>query len=135
MLALAFVVLELPLPSVVCDALATVKNATSAMCMMYLGALLCFSNWMGVLRRKELYAGVGVKMIALPMACGSALMLTGLPYEMVASLTMIMALPTMTVVPMIASQYGREGEYAAGITAVTLALSVATLPLVAFVAL
>ena len=52
-----------------------------------------------------------------------------------ASLTMIMALPTMTVVPMIASQYGHEGEYAAGITAVTLALSVATLPLVAFVAL
>ena len=134
-LALAFVVLELPLPSVVCDALATIKNATSAMCMMYLGALLCFSNWMGVLRRKELYAGVGVKMIALPMVCGSALMLTGLPYEMVASLTMIMALPTMTVVPMIASQYGHEGEYAAGITAVTLALSVATLPLVAFVAL
>ena len=134
-LALVFVVFELPLPSVVCDALATVKNATSAMCMMYLGALLCFSNWMGVLRRKELYVGVGVKMIALPMACGSALMLTGLPYEMVASLTMIMALPTMTVVPMIASQYGREGEYAAGITAVTLALSVATLPLVAFVAL
>ena len=134
-LALVFVVFELPLPSVVCDALATVKNATSAMCMMYLGALLCFSNWMGVLRRKELYVGVGVKMIALPMACGSALMLTGLPYEMVASLNMIMALPTMTVVPMIASQYGREGEYAAGITAVTLALSVATLPLVAFVAL
>ena len=135
LLALAFVMLEIPLPSVVGDTLRTITNATSAMCMMYLGALLCFSNWTDVLKRRELYVGVAVKMVALPIVCGSALMLTGLPYPMVASLTMIMALPTMTVVPMIASQHGNEGDYAAGLTAATLALCLVTIPLVSFVVL
>lgn len=135
LLALAFVIFEIPLPQVVCDTLATIKNATSAMCMMYLGALLCFSQWLTVLKRPELYVGIAAKMILLPVVCGSVLLLTGLPHEMVACFILIMALPTMTVVPMISKQYGNEGEYAAGITAVTLAVSVATIPLVAFLVL
>ena len=59
----------------------------------------------------------------------------GLPYEIAAGMTLIMALPVMTVVPMIAKQYGNEGDFAAGITVATLVICMVTIPVVAYVAL
>ena len=41
----------------------------------------------------------------------------------------------MTVVPMVATQNGNEGEYASGILEVTLVVSAFTMPLVAFLVL
>lgn len=134
-LALVFVFADINLPDVIDSTLATIRNATSAMCMMYLGALLCFSNWKPVLRRPELYVGIAVKMVAVPIAIGLCLAMTPLSPDLVASITMIAALPVMTVVPMIASRNGHEGDYAAGITAVTLVACIVTMPVVAFVAL
>ena len=131
----AFVLLDVPLPSIASDMLETLKDATSALCMMYLGAMLCFSNWKAALKRPELYVGIIVKMVALPIAMSALLSATGLPADMTASMTMIAALPVMTVVPMVAKGHGNEGEYAAGITAVTLAACIITIPIVAFAAL
>ena len=131
-LVFAFVLLDIPLPRLVSDALETVKNATSAVCMMYLGAMLFFSNWRGVLKSPELYVGIAAKMVAFPVAVSFALSALGFPREMVAATTMIASLPVMTVVPMVAKHHGTEGEYATGITGVTLVACVATIPLVAF---
>lgn len=43
-----------------------------------------------------------------------------------------MALPVMTVVPMVVANNGKEYEYATGITVVTLVASIVTIPLVVF---
>ena len=134
-LVFAFVLIDIPLPQIVSDTLETIKNATAAMCMMYLGALLFFSDWKSALRRPELYVGIAVKMIAVPIAIGFGLAAIGASSEMTAALVMIAALPVMTVVPMVAKDHGNEGEYAAGITAVTLVACVITIPVVAFAAL
>ncbi|MDO4290491.1 MAG: AEC family transporter [Eggerthellaceae bacterium] len=134
-LAFLFVLAEIPLPSLVSDTLSTISGATSALCMMYLGALICFSGVSDAFKSKELYVGVAVKMVLLPCAIALLLRLTPLPDDMVTCITLIAALPTMTIVPMIASQRGDWGEYAAGITAATLAFSLATIPLVAFLVL
>ncbi|HIW77264.1 MULTISPECIES: AEC family transporter [Gordonibacter] len=134
-LAFAFVLIGIPLPGVVCDTLGLIANGTSAMCMLYLGALCYFSNLKDALRSKELYAGIAVKMIALPVAAGWLLKATPLDPTMTTSLVLLMALPTMTVVPMIAKMHGTEGDYAAGLTVGTLVASVVTIPLVALLAL
>ena len=105
------------------------------MCMIYLGALLCFSDGLAAVRRKELYVGVTVKMVLLPCAIALLLHQTPLPSDMVTAITLIAALPTMTIVPMIAAQRGPYGDYAAGITVATLALSLITIPLVTFLVL
>lgn len=131
-LSLAFILLELPLPDVVNDTLMTIANATGACCMIYLGALLCFSKCGYVLKCKELYVGIAVKMILLPIVGGKMLFALGWPTDVVTSMVAIMSLPVMTVVPMIASQRGHEGDYAAGITVATLIASVATIPLVQY---
>lgn len=132
-ISLAALFLKAPIPDVVMSGLGTVSAATSGMCMIYLGALASFSNIRPVLKRPELYTGILVKMIALPVAAGRALLAIGaFPEQMIAGFSIIMALPVMTVVPMIATANGSEGEYATGITVATLIASVATIPLVAF---
>lgn len=131
--ALIFVMLELPVPDMILSGLSTLSSATTGMCMLYLGALASFARLLPVLRRPETYAGIAVKMVALPVLAGRALTLTGLfPAPMVSALAIIMALPTMTVVPLVVSTNGTEGAYATGITVVTLVASIATIPLVVF---
>lgn len=132
--ALVFVLADIPLPRLAALSLGTISGATSALCMMYLGALVCFSNVGAALRRPELYVGIAVKMVALPVLAGRLLALTALPGDLVSALVIIMALPVMTVVPMVAAQNGDEGEYATGITVVTLVASVATIPLAVLLA-
>lgn len=126
---------DVPVPSLLSQTIGTIANATSAVCMIYLGAMLCFSNWKSALRRPELYVGVGVKMIALPIAAALAFRAAGIPADMAECMTVIMALPVMTVVPMVAKANGDEGDYATGITAATLVICVLTIPLVAFFSL
>ena len=134
-LALAFVVFGIPVPGVVNDTLAVISDATSGMCMIYLGLLVCFSKWTQVVKCKELYMGIAAKMLLLPILGGHLLMaIGGLSPDAMVSMVVIMSLPVMTVVPMIASMYGNEGEYATGITVVTLVLSVVTIPLVQLLA-
>ena len=132
--AIIFVLLQIPIPDLLKMTLGTVSNATSAMCMIYLGVLVCFSNVLPVLKRPETYVGIGVKMLLLPILAGRLLSWTPLPSDMISALVIIMALPTMTVVPMLAAQNSNEGEYAAGMTVVTLVASVATIPLAVFLA-
>ena len=133
-LSLACIAIQVQFPQVICDTLSTVSNATSALCMMYLGAMLCFSKWSLALRCPELYVGTAVKMILLPVIGGHIMQAIGLPQEFCIAMVAIMSLPIMTVVPMIAKQNGHEGDYAAGMTVVTLVTSVVTIPLVQLLA-
>lgn len=133
-LSLACIAIQVQFPQVICDTLSTVSNATSALCMMYLGAMLCFSKWSLALRCPELYVGIAVKMVLLPVVGGHIMQAIGLPQEFCIAMVVIMSLPIMTVVPMIAKQNGHEGDYAAGMTVVTLIASVVTIPLVQLLA-
>ena len=133
-LALVFALAGAPVPQLALDTLDVIGSATTALCMMYLGAMLCYSQWAQALKCKELYVGIAVKMVLLPIIAGHALMMFGLSEDMMVSLVIIASLPVMTVVPMIARAHGNEGDYAAGITVVTLVASVLTIPLVQLLA-
>lgn len=130
---LMFVMAEVPIFEPLQLGLSTVSSATTGMCMLYLGALASSSRVLPVLKRPELYVGIVVKMIALPVVAGHLIAMTGIfPEQMVLALAIIMALPVMTVVPMVVANNGKEYEYATGITVVTLVASIVTIPLVVF---
>lgn len=132
-LALIFVMAEVPIFEPLQLGLSTVSSAATGMCMLYLGALASFSRALPILKRPELYVGIVVKMIVLPVAVGHLIAMTGIfPGQMVLALAIIMALPVMTVVPMVVANNGKEYEYATGITVVTLVASIVTIPLVVF---
>lgn len=132
-LALIFVMTEVPIFEPLQLGLSTVSSATTGMCMLYLGALASFSRVLPVLKRPELYVGIVVKMIVLPVVVGHLIAMTEIfPGQMVLALAIIMAPPVMTVVPMMVANNGKEHEYATGITVVTLVASIVTIPLVVF---
>lgn len=132
-LAVVFVMFEIPIYEPLQMGLSTISSATTGMCMLYLGALASFSSILPVLKRPEPYVGIAIKMVVLPVVVGHLLMLTGLfPEQMILALSIIMALPVMTVVPMVVANNGTEYEYATGITVMTLVVSIVSIPLVVF---
>lgn len=131
LLAMTVILTGLPVPPLLAETAAMVGNANTAVCMLYLGALLYFSRLRAVLKEKELYIGIAVKMLLVPACVG--LVLGGLMPDTVMRQTLVIlsALPTMTVIPILVKSGSGEGEYAAGVTMVTLLASLVTLPLVA----
>ena len=132
-MSLAFIldIFGIKLPSVVIDVVGTVKNSVATINMMYLGALFYFSDWKIAFETKELYFGILIKMVLVPIVIGTLLKLTNLPQGMAYAMIILMALPTMTVVQMIVKIHGNEGAYAAGITVAPLAASAVIIPIVA----
>lgn len=123
------------LPDLVGTALATVSRAATPMCMLFLGAMTCFNKVGEALKRPDPYALIAVKMIVLPVVAGLCASALGFSAELVGCIALYIALPVMTVVPMISAQNGSEGPYATGIAVMTFIACVITIPLVAFVAL
>lgn len=134
-LALIVALSGLTLPDLVSSALSTVSRATTPMCMLFLGAMICFNKVGQTLKRPDSYALIVVKMVALPIMaslCASAL---GLSADIIGCMVLYIALPVMTVVPMVSAQNGSEGPYATGLAVMTFVACVITIPVVAFVAL
>lgn len=129
--AIVFVMVEIPIPELLLSGIGTIDSATTGMCMIYLGALTGLSYLLPVLKRPEAYVGIILKMIVLPVIAGKLLLISGFfPEDMVLALAIIMALPVMTVVPMLVAANGVEREYATGMTVMTLIASIVTIPLV-----
>jgi len=135
LIALVWVTAGLPLPGVLDTVLGSVAHATSPLCMMYLGAMICFTPLGDTLKRPELYVYIVVKMVLLAIAAGLASKALGMAPDVAGCIALFVALPVMTVVPMIASQNGDEGPYATGIAVASFVACIATIPLVAFVVL
>lgn len=134
-LSIICILANIHLPKVIENTLATVGQASTATCMIYLGALFFFSDIKSVLKEKELYVGILVKMIVFPICFGAVLGLFPIAGDMRKTMILIAGLPTMTVIPMLAKNGGNEGEYATGITMLTLAASLFTLPLLSLIIL
>ena len=134
-LALIVALSGLTLPDLVSDALSTVSRAATPMCMLFLGAMVCFNKVGLAIMRLDSYALVLVKMIALPIIAGTCASALGLSADIVGCIVLYIALPVMTVVPMVSAQNGAEGSYATGLAVMSFFACVITIPLVTFVAL
>ena len=134
-LSLAFAASGLTLPGILDSALGSISHGTTPLCMLFLGAMACFSNLCGAFKRPEAYVGVTIKMVLLPIAAALLLRVVGFSEEVAGCAALYAALPVMTVVPMVVAQHGNEGEYATGIAVVTFIACVATIPLVAWLVL
>jgi predicted permease len=102
------------------------------------GALIATQRPRDILTNKRLYLFNAIKLIALPLIiCGIAKLVTlGLSnsYEIVMFCTVIAALPSAATITMLAELYDIKPEYAAQTVGSSSILSVATLPLMYFIA-
>lgn len=128
-LAVTLVLMNVSMPHVLLSTVQVMGQASTAVCMVYLGAMFFYSDWKPALRKKEVYLGIVVKMICVPLIVWVLLSALHVSRAMLESLVILSALPTMTVIPMLAQNSG-EGEYAIGAALMTLAACLLTIPIV-----
>lgn len=127
---LALACLGVRIPDVATSTLSAIGAAATPVCMVCLGAMFFFADRKTLLNAREIIAGVGMKMLALPLLGGFVLSHTPLPCDVIVSFTALMAMPATTLVPLTVQSEGGPGEYASVLSVATIAISVVTMPLV-----
>ena len=134
LLSLGVILAGIPMPDVIIAPLRTIGSISTPLSLMYIGGLFALCNWMPTLRRPELYVGIVVKMLMLPVALYA--LLTFVPPmlgmgtlnpDMVHAVVVICAMPTMTALVMFAEREHNQAEYAVGTVLVTTVASLLTL--------
>lgn len=134
-LAIICLLLNLHLPDAIEHALLTVGNSATPLSLIYLGGLLYFCNWKPVLYKRELYVGVALKLIAFPLAYFTIANLLCTDKDMVITMTLISALPTMTIIAMFTQAHHDDkqiGDYVLGLVLLTTLFSLVTLSIVSY---
>ena len=118
------------IPEPVNSALLAVGDVTTPLAMIYLGALFSGLNLSASLKRKEFYGSILCKMCLFPLLFYQLLHLWQLPEDMIITLCLLSAMPTMTALAMLAKTQRSAGDYAAAMIFAATLSSIVTLPLV-----
>ncbi len=137
-LALYLLKAVIPMPALVTDFCGYMGGICMPISVLITGALLATQKPRDILTNKHLYLFNAIKLIILPLfVCAlSKLVTLGLPnsYELVMFATVIAAMPSAATITMLSELYGIKPGYAAQTVGSSSLLSVATLPLMYFVA-
>lgn len=129
-LAIVFILAGVHIPEVFASSLTAIGNTSMPLALIYIGGVLCTSDIRPVLKCGELYAGIAVKMILMPVVCYLVMCGVGLPGDMAGTLAFIVALPGIEMVPMLANSSGSDGDYAVCAIMMTTIACLITLPIV-----
>lgn len=131
-LAIVLLLLDVKVPDILENGLLKIGSAATPMSLIYMGGLLCFCNWTPVLRQKELYIGIAVKMLIFPILFFAVASQFVSNTDMTHTLSIVAGLPTMVAVAMFAQSTRKEGDYALGTVLATTVASLVTLSIVAY---
>jgi malate permease and related proteins len=135
-LGFIFFLFTIRLPKIIVTPLAELGSANTWLCMLYIGAMLMFSDIKGLLRKKSIYIlsfnrliFVPAILIALFAAVASLIGLS--PEKLVTSVVILQAsMPCMTTIVIMSKELGADDHLAVGNVFVSTLISIATLPLV-----
>lgn len=130
LLAILFIIAEIHIPEVFSSTLTAIGNTSMPLALIYIGGVLCTSDIRPVLKCGELYVGIVIKMILLPVACYFVMCSIGIASDMAGTLAFIAALPGVEIVPMLAKSSGSDGDYAVCAIMMTTIACLLTLPIV-----
>ncbi|OZG69328.1 AEC family transporter [Bifidobacterium eulemuris] len=136
--ALVVIISGARLPTDMLAPLKAIGSTASPLSMVYLGGLFALRDWMGILRKPELYVGIVAKMLMLPivlyMLCMGIPPLFGfaLDPDIVHTITLACGMPTMVAMVMFAEREHNHPEYAIGMVMGTTIASLFTLSAVSY---
>ena len=131
LLAVLLVLLNAHLPETLGTSFTRVGQMATPLAMIYLGAMFCFIDIPQYLRRPELYVEAVVKMVAVPVLFYLLLhALPGLREDIAVTLSVLLAMPTMTTIAMQAEIQRSDADYSSGMVFMTTLLSILTIPAV-----
>ena len=131
LLSVLLVLLNAHLPEILNTSFTRVGQTATPLAMIYLGAMFSFVEIPRFLRHVEFYVEAVVKMVALPVLFYLLLhALPGVREDIAVTLSVLLAMPTMTTITMQAELQRSDADYATGMTFMTTLLSVLTIPAV-----
>jgi len=139
LIGLAFFLLSIKLPSVMLKPMTELGSANTWLSMLYIGAMLIFSNVGGLLKKKSLYIISISRLVIAPALLISIFYLIGhfaglAPDKLVSSVIILEAsMPCMATVVIMAKEFGSDDALAVGNVFVSTILSILTLPIVVMV--
>lgn len=126
--------LEMTLPSILVEPLSILGALTTPLAMLLIGASLADLSFAGIFSDKKLLAFIAVKMIIFPTAYLLTLQNFSQNRFLLGACFVALAMPTGNMVAMLATLYNKEAyELTVKEISMTTAISVVTLPLVAFI--
>lgn len=128
--ATILVLLNLHLPKVLITALSKLGAASMPLSLIYIGGMLSLTDVRRVLKCRELYAEIGLKMIVLPLVYFVVMGLCHVPADMAGTVTFLTGLPAINMVAMLSKNNGSDGDYAVCSVMLTTLACLVTLPLV-----
>lgn len=132
LLALAFIIFEIPIPEAVFSPLKLLGMTSIPLSLVYLGSFFALCHWAPVLRDHELYVGILLKQVFFSLAFYAVLRCFALRPDMVQTIVLISALPTMSTIAMFAEAHRNMADYAMGFVLVTTAASLFTISFVSY---
>ena len=130
----------IPIPEDINTPLHTVGSISTPLSLMYIGGLFALRDWKTTLKQPEVYVGIVVKMLIIPIVLFALLTfvppmlgLGAMNADMVHAVTVVCAMPTMTALVMFAERERNMPEYAVGLVLVTTVASLLTLTGVSYV--
>ena len=137
-LALYLLKAMVPIPEVLIDSCTYLGNLCTPISVLVTGALIATQDLGAILKNARLYLFNAMKLILMPLLICLITKVVTLgfanSYEIVMFCTVMSALPTAATVAMLAELYGIKPEYAAQTVGTSSIFSVATLPLLYFIA-
>jgi predicted permease len=133
---LIFFLLSIKLPRLIVTPLSELGSANTWLCMLYIGAMLAFSNVRGLLGKKSLYIISINRLILVPaILIGVFALFATLagfsPDTLVTSVIILeVSMPCMASVVIMAKELGADDNLAVGNVFVSTILSIFTLPIV-----
>ena len=136
---LIFFILSVRLPEIVLKPMTELGSANTWLSMLYIGAMLAFSNVGSLLKKKSLYLVSFNRLILGPALLISIFYFIGavtglVPEKLVTSVIILEAsMPCMATVVIMAKEFGSDDRIAVGNVFVSTIISILTLPLVVMV--
>ena len=129
LLGMAVVALDLPLPAFFQQGMSMMKNATTPMCMLFIGSIIQQSGLKSLYPTRDMMSIVLVRFLLVPvMAFGICMIL---PYDLLTKQVffILATMPAMTQLGIMAKECGSDYEFAAAVITVTTTLSMAAIPI------
>lgn len=137
-LAVLFLFFNLRLPEVLNTYVTKVGDLTTALALIYIGGLFCYTNIKTMIKNVETYLIVIIKMFIIPLSIYFLFNLLGLlsdsvVYDQIKSMLIILSLPSMSSLVMLAKINKSDSEYVLGNVTLTTMFSLITVPIVTLI--
>ncbi|MCL2227687.1 MAG: AEC family transporter [Oscillospiraceae bacterium] len=120
-------------PEIINRAFFSVANAGLALPFIYIGGMLATIKDLQLFKRFEIYVGILLKMLVVPLAIFVAMTAAGIERDIAIATTILFGLPTIAMIPMLAGLHGSDEKYATATILVTTIASLFTLTFVTYV--